>query len=364
MNSKTSTTGNDSSQSSTAGDILLSPFKLNEALELPNRILMAPMTRSMADDDLVPTEEMAAYYARRADAGLIITEGTIIRPDGQGYPNVPGIFNTEQVAGWRRVADAVHQGGGLIFIQIWHVGRVSHPTYLGGDLPIAPSAVTLSGRVPRSGGLEYGTPRALAVEEIPALVTAYAKAAVKAREAGADGVEIHGANGYLIDQFLHHHTNRRTDEWGGPPQRMAGFALEVVDAVADAIGSERTGLRLSPGAYFNMEASPGDAEVFTYLLAELEGRKLAYVHTGIFDDRMEFEELGGSAGAFLRENYRGTLVGAGSYLPEDAARAIDGGAFELVSIGRPFIANPDLIERIRQGQPLEAYDEAMLRTLR
>lgn len=364
MDSKTSTTGNDASRPNSTGDSLLSPFRLNAAFELPNRILMAPMTRSMADDDLVPTEATAAYYARRADAGLIITEGAIIRPDGQGYPNVPGIFSNGQVDGWRRVADAVHRREGLIFFQIWHVGRVSHPTYLDGHLPIAPSAQALAGRVPRSGGLEYGTPRALAAEEIPELVAAYAEAAEKAREAGADGVEIHGANGYLIDQFLHHHTNRRTDAWGGSPRRMARFALETVDAVVNAIGSERVGLRLSPGAYFNMETSQGDAEVFSFLLAELEGRNLAYVHTGIFDDRMEFEELGGSAGAFLRGNYRGTLVGAGSYLPEDAARAIDRGAFDLVSIGRPFIANPDLIERVRRAQPLVAYDEAMLRTLR
>jgi N-ethylmaleimide reductase len=343
---------------------LLRPFRLSPSLELKNRVAMAPMTRSMAGPGLVPTEAMAAYYARRAAAGLIVTEATIVRADGQGYPDTPGIWSAEQIAGWRRVTERVHQEGGKIFLQLWHVGRVSHPTFLGGELPVAPSAVPLEGRVPRSGDLTYGTPRALELEEIPAFVASYAEGAANAREAGFDGVEIHGANGFLIDQFLHHHTNRRTDVYGGSVEAMQRFALEVVDAVTARVGADRTGLRLSPGAYFNMQGDPRDKAVFVSLLAELESRSLAYVHTGIFDDRQTFPELGGqTASAFLRAHYRGNLIGCGSYTPERGAEAISDGRFDLVAVGRPFIANPDLVDRLKKGDELRPYDEKMLLSL-
>ncbi|MFQ5601571.1 MAG: alkene reductase [Candidatus Krumholzibacteriia bacterium] len=331
-------------------------------LALQNRVVMAPMTRSMADDALVPTPEMAAYYARRADAGLIVTEATIVRPDGQGYPNTPGIYDAAQVLGWRRVTDQVHERGGKIFVQIWHVGRVSHPIYLNGELPIAPSAVPLSGRVPR-GDLEYGTPRELRLDEIPSLVEAFARAAENARAAHFDGVEVHGGNGYLIDQFLHHHTNRRHDAYGGSPESMARFALDVVDAVAQRIGHERVGIRLSPGAYFHMEPDPADPAVFRHLLARLDERRLAYVHTAVFDGGQHFEDLGGSANHFLRRNYEGTLIGNGGYTPDKAAAAILNGAFDLVAIGRPFIANPDLIARVQGGEALRPYQTSMLERL-
>jgi len=267
-----------------AARTLLAPYALTPDTTLSNRILMAPMTRSMAGPGFVPTDAMAQYYARRADSGLIITEATVISRGGHGYPDTPGLYTNDQVAGWRRVTDAVHARGGRIFVQILHVGRVSHPHYLNGTLPVAPSPVPLSGRVPRSE-LEYGTPRAMERFEVEALVQAYAAAARCAMEAGFDGVEIHGANGYLIDQFLHHHTNRRSDEYGGSPEKMIRFALEVVDSVATGIGADRTGLRLSPGGYTNgIEADPKDAEVFALLLNELTGRDLAYLHVGIFDD--------------------------------------------------------------------------------
>ncbi len=342
--------------------ILLGRMDLTENLTLKNRVVMAPLTRCMADDDLVPTELMAAYYARRADAGLIVSEATIIRPDGQGYPNTPGIFNAAQVAGWRRVTDRVHGGGGVMFLQLWHVGRVSHPVFLGGESPVAPSAVALGGRMPRSD-LPYGAPRALDIDEIPALVAAYSAAAANAMSAGFDGVEIHGANGYLIDQFLHRHTNRRTDGYGGSIEGMVRFALEVVDGVVDRVGRDRVGIRLSPGAYFNMEPHSDDPAVFGRLLGGLDDRRLAYVHLGIFDDGMTFDYLGGTAGAFLRRHYKGTLVGCGSYTPDRAARAIADGAFDLVAIGRPFIANADLIAKIERGEPLVGYDESMLKRL-
>ncbi len=344
--------------------ILLTEYRLNDTLTLRNRIAMAPMTRCMATDALVPTEETAAYYARRADAGLIITEATIIRPDGQGYPHTPGIYGDEQVRGWRRVTDAVHQRGGTIFLQLWHVGRVSHPIYLEGRDPIAPSAVRLAGRMRRGPDLEYGTPRGLEREEVPALVRAYADGAANAMRSGFDGVEIHGANGYLIDQFLHHETNRRTDEYGGSPEGMSRFALDVVDEVVARAGADRTGIRLSPGAYLHMEANPNDAEVFRHLLGELTPRGLAYVHTGIFDDSMEFAYLNGTATGFLRRHYAGTVMGCGSYTVEAAARAIGEGAFDLVAFGRPFIANPDLVAKVAAGRPLAAYQESMLGTLR
>jgi len=324
---------------------------------------MAPMTRSMAGPGLVPTEATARYYARRAATGLIITEATIIRPDGQGYPDTPGIYSAEQIAGWKIITDAVHAEGGRIFMQIWHVGRVSHPRFLDGALPIAPSAVPLSGRVPRTED-EYGTPRAASSFEVEELINDFATATRNAREAGFDGVEIHGANGYLIDQFLHHQTNLRDDAWGGSPEKMARFALAVTDAVIDAWEPGRVGIRLSPGGYFNIEGDARDKAVFEHLLNGIETRGLAYVHTGIFDDATTFAELGGlSAGEFLRANYDGTLIGNGSYTPATAADAIAHGRADLIAIGRPFVANPDLVDKIRNGEALVEYDAEMLTQL-
>jgi N-ethylmaleimide reductase len=341
---------------------LFEPFDLTPNLHLPNRLVMAPMTRCMAGPGLVPTEAMASYYARRAAAGLIVSEGTIVRPDGQGYPNTPGVFTAEQAAGWRRVTAAVHEAGGRIFCQLWHVGRVSHPSYLGGELPVAPSAVPLSGPIAHTD-LEYGTPRALAAAEIAVLVEAFAMAAANAMDAGFDGVEIHGANGYLIDQFLHHRTNLREDAYGGTPERMARFCLEVVDVVCEAAGAGRVGIRLSPAAYHHLRPDRRDPEVFQYLLGELEGRGLAYVHAGIADDTWEFDYLGGRVADFLRRHYDGTLIACGGFTPETAAAALTDDRCDLTAIGRPFIANPDLVERIRAGEPITPFDEGMLAQL-
>ncbi len=344
-------------------ETLLSEFELSSAVTLSNRLAMAPMTRSMAGEGLVPTPAMAEYYARRAAAGLLITEGAIVRADGQGYPDVPGIFTDAQVEGWSLVTRRVHEEGGRIFLQLWHVGRVSHPSYLDGELPIAPSAIPLEGRVPRSGGLEYGTPRAISADEISELVEAFARGAANALAAGFDGVEIHGANGYIIDQFLHHHTNRRDDAYGGSPAAMSRFALEVVDSVVARTDAGRVGIRLSPGAYFNMESHPDDAEVFRHLLGELEERGLAYVHVGIFERTTIFDDLDGTAETFLRENYTGSLMGCGGFTPESAAAAIADGAVDLAAFGRSFIANPDLVARIGSGKTLEPYDQEMLARL-
>lgn len=344
-------------------DILFQPYPLNEKITLSNRILMAPLTRCMADDDLVPTPAMVEYYARRADAGLIISEATIIRADGQGYPNTPGLFTPAQIAGWKKVTDAVKARGGKMFAQLWHTGRVAHPHFFGGSEVLSASATRVEGSVPRMRHLQYIESTQASEQQIAQLVADYAQAAANAMEAGFDGVEIHGANGYLIDQFLHHDSNKRTDAYGGSPENMARFALQVVDAVAARIGGERTALRISPGAYFNMAPDSRDKAVFDYLLAALEKRELAYLHIGIFDDSMEFDYLGGRVSAYVRKHYAKTLVGVGGYSAESAAEAIAADAFDLIAIGRPFIANPDYVERVRKQQELVAYHEDMLATL-
>lgn len=342
---------------------VLVPFKLNSTVELSNKVVMAPLTRCFADDEFVPTLDIEKYYERRSSVGLIISEGTVIAPSGHGYPNTPGIYTEKQIAGWKKVTERVHAGGGKIFMQIWHVGRVSHPTYLNGEAPVAPSAVALAGRIPRTDDLQYATPRALETAEVKKIIEQYKQAAINAVAAGFDGVEIHGANGYLVDQFLHQKTNMREDEYGGSTENRARFALEVVAAVADAIGPHRTGIRLSPGAYFNMEHSDGDLLTFELLLSELSKTELAFVHAGIFDDATDFDYLGGSVTQYLRKHYTGTVIGNGSYTAESGASAIKDNKFDLIAIGRALIANPDYIGKISEGEKLTEYNESMLGSL-
>lgn len=347
-------------------DNLFQTYALNKTLSLKNRIIMAPLTRCMADDDLIPTQDMADYYGRRGEAGLIISEAVIIRADGQGYPNTPGLFTPAQIDGWRTVTNAVHQNGGKIFAQLWHTGRVAHPHFYqstGSQDVMAPSAVGVEGNVPRMRELTYQIPKAISAEEIAQLVSDYSQAAANAIDAGFDGVEIHGANGYLIDQFLHHDSNRRIDEYGQTPENMSRFALEVVDAIVARIGNERTALRVSPGAYFNMAGDSRDRDVFDYLVPELEKRDLAFLHIGVFDDAMEFEYLGGRASSYVRSIYNKTLVGVGSFTAETGSDAIAKDRFDLLAIGRPFIANPDYVERVRTGKDLVEYSDEMLTSL-
>lgn len=341
---------------------LFTPFKLNDTITLNNRILMAPLTRCMADDDLVPTDAMVSYYAKRADAGLIISEAVIIRPDGQGYPNTPGLFSDAQIAGWQKVTQAVHDNGGKIFAQLWHTGRVSHPHFHHGRV-LAPSALRVEGTVPRMRDLSYLTPEPVSAADIAQLLADYAQAARNAIAAGFDGVEIHGANGYLIDQFLHFDSNQRQDQYGETPENMARFALEVTDAVIAAIGAQRTALRLSPGAYFNIKPDARDKAVFDYLLQALNSRQLAYVHVGIFDDNMEFPYLGGRVSDYMRPLYQGNLVGVGGFTAATAEQAISQQRFDLVAIGRPFIANPDYIARVKAQQEVVEYHDSMLASL-
>jgi N-ethylmaleimide reductase len=347
---------------------LFQPYSLNNAITLKNRILMAPLTRCMADENLVPTSTMAEYYGRRAEAGLIISEAVIIRPDGQGYPNTPGLFTQQQINGWKLVTNSVHQNGGKIFAQLWHTGRVAHPFFFAKNKNdssdvMAPSAVAVEGSVPRMRELTYQLPKAVRQQDIDQLVKDYAQAANNAMEAGFDGVEIHGANGYLIDQFLHYDSNRRTDEYGVTPENMARFPLAVVDAIIASIGNHKTALRVSPGAYFNMSGDDKDRQVFDYFLKELEQRDLAYLHEGMFDDTTQFDYLGGQVSSYIRANYNKTFVAAGGYSAQSASTGIANNKFDLIAIGRPFIANADYVAKVRQGADLIEYSDEMLTSL-
>lgn len=344
---------------------LLQPYQLNNTIRLKNRIVMAPMTRNLATEEGVPTYDMANYYERRADTGLIVTEGTIIRPDGRGYSNVPGIYSQDQIAGWQKVTDKVHQCDGKIFLQIWHVGRVSHPIYLQGNLPLSASATLMKGPIRRSQNMNYGPSREASLAEIHNLIKDYAKAAQNAIAAGFDGVEIHGANGYLVDQFLHYSTNNRQDDFGGTPEKMACFPLDIVKAITQEIGADRVGIRLSPGAYLNeIVGDLKDAEVFRYLLEQLNLLQIAYVHTGNFDDIIKYKELGESTMTqFMRQHFQGNLIASGSYTLEQASKGIQAGDFNLIAIGRLFIANPDLINRVKTRLDLQSYNASMLETL-
>lgn len=265
------------------------------------------------------------------------------------------------------MTQAVHEKGGKIFAQLWHTGRVAHPHFYrdvtGSDAVMAPSAIGVEGTVPRMRELEYQTPTPASHEDIEQLIEDYAQAAANAMVAGFDGVEIHGANGYLLDQFLHHGSNQRSDEYGQTPANMARFPLAVVDAICAEIGHQRTALRLSPGAYFNMPSDPRDRAVFDYLLKQLESRDLAFIHVGIFDDALEFDYLGGRVSSYIRAHYSKTLVGVGSLTAEMGSAAIAENKFDLLAIGRPFIANPDYVARVREGKELVEYSEEMLMSL-
>ena len=332
---------------------LFDPVRIG-ALELPNRIAMAPMTRNRSPGT-VPTALNALYYRQRASAGLIITEASQIAPEGVGYPNTPGIHTEAQVEAWRQVTDAVHAEGGRVFIQLWHVGRISHPSLQpGGALPVAPSAIRPEGQSFTYEGLkDYVTPRALDIGEIPGVVEAYAQATRNARAAGFDGVEIHAANGYLIDQFLRSGSNRRDDAYGGPVDRRARFLLEVTDAVVAAWDAGRVGVRLSPCGGFNSMHDDDPAETFTYAARALGERALAYLHVIEFVETHDAFDFGA-----IRDAFGGPYMANGAYDLAKAARAIGQGRADLVSFGVPFIANPDLPERLASGAPLAEADQA------
>jgi len=338
---------------------LLTPVRLGD-LELPNRVLMAPMTRNRAAAGNVPTELNAAYYAQRASAGLIITEATQVSPQGVGYPGTPGIHSDAQVAGWRLVTDAVHRQGGRIFLQLWHVGRISHPDLQpDGALPVAPSAIAPAGQaMTLAGPKPFVTPRALAAGEIPGVVRQFAEGARRARDAGFDGVEIHGANGYLIDQFLRTGTNTRTDLYGGPPANRARFLLEVVAAVREAWGGGgRVGVRLSPLSAYNDMRDDDPLTTFSHAAAALGELGLAYLHV--------VEARPVAAGQpyltlALRRVFHGPLVINGGLDRESAEAALRNDEGDAASFAVKFLANPDLPARFAAGAPLNLLDRATM----
>ncbi len=326
--------------------------------QLSNRLVMAPLTRNRAGTGLVPTALNATYYAQRASAGLIISEATQISPQGMGYFNTPGIYSPEQVEGWKLVTKAVHDRSGHIFLQLWHVGRISHPSLQPDTaLPVAPSAIAPAGNALTNDGEQpFVKPRALETAEIPGIVADYRKAAENALAAGFDGVEIHSANGYLLDQFLHDGTNHRTDNYGRSLENRARLLMEVAQAVVDTCGSDRVGIRLSPSGTFNDVSDSDLKTLFTYVIEQLNSFNLAYLH--LVEPRAYAGVTVELTTHFFRPIYNGTLIAAGGYDRESGNAAIASGDADLVAYGRTYIANPDLAERFAMNVPLNPYDRS------
>jgi len=333
---------------------VLQPFTLGD-MALANRIVMAPLTRSRSNEEGVPPDFAADYYGQRAGAGLIITEATNISPQARGYAMTPGIWSDAQVAAWQPIVDRVHRRGGRIFLQLWHTGRISHPDLQGGELPVAPSAIKAEGQAFTADGMkDFVTPRALETDEIPSIVEDYRHAATNAKTAGFDGVEVHAANNYLLEQFIRDSTNRRTDRYGGSIENRLRFPLDVVRAVVDVWGSGRVGIRLSP-ATTEPGKTPLDGSVMqTYglFVDALSEIGLLYVHdiegvtqqTRDVPDDVDFHAL--------RKRFSGAYIANNQYTLELAEDTLAKGDADLFSFGRPFLANPDLVERLRTGAPL------------
>lgn len=328
---------------------LFQPLQVGE-LSLPNRIVMAPLTRCRAGATRVPNELMRDYYVQRASAGLIIAEATAVTPMGIGYPDTPGIWSSEQAEGWKRVTEAVHGAGGRIVLQLWHVGRVSHPAYLNGAQPVAPSAIAAQGHVRLLRHDEpYPVPRALASDEIPGIISAYREAAKNAHAAGFDGVELHGANGYLLDQFLQDSSNKRTDSYGGTIENRARLMLEVTDAVIEVWGAGRVGMHLAPRGDSHSMGDSDPRATFGYVARELGKRKIAFVCAR--------EEPGeDSLGVHLKKDFGGVYIANEGLSPEAAEQIVASGEADAVAFGRLFIANPDLPERVRKHAHLNEPD--------
>jgi N-ethylmaleimide reductase len=341
----------------TANLDLFSSYQLGP-LQLPNRLVMAPMTRNRAGPDNVPVPTNVTYYQQRASAGLIVTEGTQVSPRGQGYAATPGIHSAEQVAGWKLVTDAVHAAGGRIFAQLWHVGRISHPSVQeDGGIPIAPSALKPAGQIFTPGGmLDFVTPRALQTAEVKDVVEEFRRGAANARRAGFDGVELHAANGYLIDQFLRDKTNQRTDHYGGSVANRARFLVEVTEALVGEWGADRVGVRLAPTNPFNDIADSNPAATFAHAVGELARFGLSYLHIvePLPADPVANGEMPDIR--FFRRIWRGTLMGNKGYDLARGNTAIRDGIVDLVSFATLFLANPDLPDRFRRGAGLNAPD--------
>jgi N-ethylmaleimide reductase len=332
---------------------LFAPTQLGN-LTLQNHFVMAPMTRSRAIGN-IPNALMATYYGQRATAGLIITEGTSPSPNGLGYSRIPGIFSQEQVEGWKLVTTAVHERGGKIFIQLMHTGRISHPLNLpSGAEILAPSAIKPVGQMwtDQQGMLDYPEPKAMNLEEVQNAIQEYVKAAKNAIEAGFDGVELHGANGYLIEQFIHPYTNQRTDEYGSNLEGRSKFILEVAQKVSDAIGKDKVGMRLSPYGVFN--DLPLYAEIdadYIYLAQQLNSIGVAYIHL-VNHESMGAAQVSETVVKAIRDNFKNTLILSGGYDKNRAEEDLQKGHADLIAFGRPFLANPDLIERFKKDADL------------
>lgn len=328
---------------------LFDPIKIG-ALELPNRIIMSPLTRSRAGVERIPNDLMREYYVQRASAGLIISEATSVTPMGVGYADTPGIWSDEQVAGWRKITDAVHKEGGLMILQLWHVGRISDPIFLNGELPVAPSAIQPQGHVslvrPKK---PYVTPRALETDEIPGIIEAFRIGAENAKKAGFDGVEIHGANGYLLDQFLQDSTNKRTDVYGGSLENRARLMLEVTDAVISVWGADRVGMHLAPYADAHDMGDSDPLATFTYVAEQLGKRKIAFICArGAWRDDW--------IGPKIKAAFGGIFIANEKFTKETAEQVVKSGAADAVAFGQLFIANPDLPDRFKTGAALNEPD--------
>lgn len=320
------------------------------ALKLPNRIFMAPLTRARAGAERVPNALMAEYYRQRASAGLIISEATSVTPMGVGYANTPGIWSQEQIEGWREITKAVHEADGHIVMQLWHVGRISDPMFLNGETPVSASAIRPAGHVNLVRPMkEFVTPRALDISEIPGIIAAYRRGAENALAAGFDGVELHGANGYLLDQFLQDSTNHRTDEYGGPVENRARLMLEVTDAAVSVFGADRVGMHLAPRGDAHDMGDSNPLETFSHVAKELGRRGIAFLCVR--------ESLGNNRiGPQLRQLFGGVYVANEKFTFETGNAILTSGEAEAVAYGVPFIANPDLPERFRTGAPLNEPD--------
>jgi N-ethylmaleimide reductase len=338
---------------------LLEPFKLGP-ITLPNRLVMAPLTRNRAiPPGMTPSPLAIDYYAQRASAGLLITEASQVSQQGQGYQDTPGIYSKEQVAAWKKVTERVHEHRGRIFIQLWHVGRVSHNSLQpGGGKPVGPSAIRAKGKTFVNGTFtEISEPRALELSEIPGIIDDFRRGTANALEAGFDGVEIHGANGYLLDQFAKDGANQRSDDYGGGIENRARLMLEVSRAVAAEAGAERTGIRISPVTPANDVSDSDPQPLFEYIVGGLNALKLAYIHviegaTGGPRDFAPFDY------ASLRKRFGGAYIANNAYDFELASDVLASGAADLIAFGKPFISNPDLVERLKRGAPLNAWDKA------
>jgi N-ethylmaleimide reductase len=336
---------------------LFDPIRIGN-ISLANRVVMAPLTRNRAAPGEVPSDLAVEYYRQRASAGLIITEGSQVCPEGQGYVDTPGIYNAAQVAGWRRITDAVHAEGGRIVVQLWHVGRISHISLQpNGRAPVSSTARRAETKTfTRDGFVPVSAPRALLTEEIPAVVTSYVNAARCAMDAGFDGVEVHGANGYLIDQFLRDSINDRTDGYGGAIENRARLLVEVMQAMAGAIGGGRTGLRLSPVTPSNDAGQDSDPQaLFEYAVAQLAPLRLAFVEV-VEGETAGARNFAPFDYAALHCKFDGAWMVNNGYQRKVALEAVASGAADLVSFGRPFISNPDFVRRLRENAPLNAFD--------